>query len=68
MPTDEMADMNLFGSFNEPALKLYSKPFELWEKLAEKHPSFKSPDLFFDEFEVICLRNFTITLFKQTFA
>ena len=37
MPTDEMADCESFGSFNEPAPKLYSKPFELWEKLAEKH-------------------------------
>ena len=32
MPTDEMADCESFGSFNEPAPKLYSKPFELWGK------------------------------------
>lgn len=62
MPTDEMADCESFGSFNEPAPKLYSKPFELWEKLAEKHPSFKSPDLFFDEFEGNMSEEFTITL------
>lgn len=61
-PTDEMTDCEAFGSFNEPAPKLLSAPYRLWERLSEKNSAFKNPSLFFDEFDGQMSEEFTITL------
>ena len=61
-PTDEMAKCESFGSFSESAPKLFTTPYRLWEKLSEKHPAFKDPSLFFDEFDGDMSEEFTITL------
>lgn len=61
-PTDEMAEGEELGSFNEAPQKLASNPYKLWEKLSEKHPVFKNPSLFFDGFEDNMSEEFTITL------
>lgn len=61
-PTDEMAQCESFGSFNENAPKTFSSPYILWKKLSEKHPAFKDPSVFFDEFDGNMSVEFTITL------
>ncbi|MCI8520293.1 MAG: hypothetical protein HFE50_02230 [Clostridia bacterium] len=61
-PTDEMADCEAIGSFNESAPKVFSSPYKLWEKLARKNPNFKDPSAFFDEHDGDLAEEFTITL------
>ncbi|MCI8404964.1 MAG: hypothetical protein HFE49_08710 [Clostridia bacterium] len=61
-PTDEMAQCEAFGSFNECVPKTFSSPYELWEKLSQKHPAFKDPSVFFDEFDGDMSVEFTVTL------
>jgi oleate hydratase len=61
-PTDEVAQCESLGSFNESAPKLFSAPYLLWEKLSAKHPSFKNPSLLFDDIDKNMSVEFTITL------
>lgn len=62
MPTDEMAQCESFGSFNESAPKLFTEPYQLWEKLSKKNSVFKNPSLFFDDYDSNMSEEFTITL------
>ena len=62
LPTDELADCETFGSFNESAPKGFGVPYLLWEKLAEKHYAFKNPSALFAEDEENMSEEFTITL------
>lgn len=61
-PTDEMTECEARGSFNEPAPKDFSSPYQLWKKLSEKNDAFKDPSSFFDEFGAHTSEEFTITL------
>ncbi len=61
-PTDEMAECEAFGSFSEPAPKIFTTPYQLWEKLAMKSEAFNDPSVFFDEFDSQMAEEFTITL------
>ncbi len=61
-PTDEMAECETYGSFNESAPRLFSAPYQLWEKLADKHCAFKNPSVLFDDMDENMSEEFTITL------
>lgn len=61
-PTDEMAECEAFGSFNEAAPKIFTSPYQLWEKLSMKNDAFNDPSVFFDEFDSQMSEEFTITL------
>lgn len=61
-PTDEMAECETFGSFNDSAPRTFSEPFELWNKLSQKHPAFKNPSVIFDDLDAHRSEEFTITL------
>lgn len=61
-PTDEMAECEAYGSFNESAPRLFTAPYQLWERLAEKHPAFKNPSVLFDDMDENMSEEFTITL------
>lgn len=62
LPTDEMADCEALGSFNESAPKVFASPYGLWEKLSRKNPVFKDPSEFFDNNGNNMSEEFTITL------
>ncbi len=61
-PTDEMSECEALGNFNESAPRIFTSPYSLWEKLAEKNSVFNNPSLFFDEFDSQMSQEFTITL------
>lgn len=62
LPTDELADCETFGSFNESAPRSFSEPYKLWERIADKHPTFKNPSVLFDDTDENMSEEFTITL------
>lgn len=62
LPTDEMADCEAFGSFNESAPRSFSEPYKLWTKIADKHPAFKNPSVLFEDTDENMSEEFTITL------
>ena len=66
-PTDEMAESASYGSFNESAPREFGTPYALWEKLSEKHPSFKNPAALFGEDDSNMSEEFTITLSNRLF-
>ncbi|MGN0107974.1 MAG: oleate hydratase [Hominilimicola sp.] len=61
-PTDEMAECETYGNFNESAPRHFCAPYQLWEKLADKHPAFKNPSVLFDDMDENMSEEFTITL------
>ena len=62
LPTDEMAECETFGSFNESAPRTFGEPYLLWQRLAEKHMAFKNPSALFDDSDDTMAQEFTITL------
>lgn len=62
MPTDEMAECETYGSFNESAPKGFSEPYKLWERLAEKNAAFKNPSALFADNDDNMSEEFTVTL------
>lgn len=62
LPTDELADCEALGSFDESAPAEFGTPYELWTRLADKHPSFKNPSVLFDGSAKNMSEEFTITL------
>ena len=62
LPTDEMAECETFGSFDESAPRCFGEPYLLWEKMAEKCSAFKNPSALFDESDDTMAEEFTITL------
>ncbi len=61
-PTDEMAECETTGSFNESAPKSFDAPYALWTKLANKNPVFKNPSVLFDDTDENMSEEFTVTL------
>lgn len=62
LPTDELADCETLGSFDESAPREFGAPYALWERLADKHPSFKNPAALFDGSDKNMSEEFTVTL------
>lgn len=62
LPTDELAECETLGSFDESAAKSFTAPYALWERLADKHPAFKNPAALFEDNDENKSEEFTITL------
>lgn len=62
MPTDEMDVCETYGSLKETAPRLFTSPYQLWEKLFEKNSVFRNPSIFFDDLDGNMSEEFTITL------
>ena len=61
-PTDEMAQSEAFGSFDESPERDFGEPYALWKKLAQKQPAFKNPEALFESGSTHMSVEFTVTL------